>query len=145
MQSGVNEKKGTNKKVGRPIDDNPPERAREIHRMGGIASGVAKRRKKLIKETIATILELPVKDKRVKDGLKKIGLTTEDMTQQSLMVLGVMKRAQNGDPYAATFIRDTLGQKEADKLEISKSTSEVISEIESYVAGELEPKTDDPK
>jgi ribosome-binding factor A len=145
MPSGINEKKGTSKKVGRPIDDNPPERAREIHKMGGIASGVAKRRKKLIKETIATILELPVKDKRVKDGLKRIGLTTEDMTQQSLMVLGVMKRAQNGDPYAATFIRDTLGQKEADKLEISKSTSEVISEIESYVAEELEPKTDDSK
>lgn len=145
MPSGINEKKGTSKKVGRPIDDNPPERAREIHKMGGIASGVSKRRKKLIKETIATILELPVKDKRVKDGLKRIGLTTEDMTQQSLMVLGVMKRAQNGDPYAATFIRDTLGQKEADKLEISKSTSEVISEIESYVAGELEPKTDDSK
>jgi hypothetical protein len=145
MPSGINEKKGTSKKVGRPIDDNPPERAREIHKMGGIASGVSKRRKKLIKETIATILELPVKDKRVKDGLKRIGLTTEDMTQQSLMVLGVMKRAQNGDPYAATFIRDTLGQKEADKLEISKSTSEVISEIESYVAGELDPKTDDSK
>ena len=145
MPKGIEEKKGTNGKVGRPIDDNPPERAREIHRMGGIASGVSKRRKKLIKETIATILELPVKDKRVKDGLKRIGLTTEDMTQQSLMVLGVMKRAQNGDPYAATFIRDTLGQKEADKLEISKSTSEVISEIESYVAEELEPNKADPE
>jgi len=56
-----------------------------------------------------------------------------------------MKRAQNGDPYAATFIRDTLGQKEADKLELSKSTAEVITEIESYVAEELEPKTDDSK
>ena len=145
MASGVDEKKGTNGKVGRPIDDNPPERAREIHSMGGIASGVSKRRKKLIKETIATILELPVKDKRVKDGLKRIGLTTEDMTQQSLMVLGVMKRAQNGDPYAATFIRDTLGQKEADKLELSKSTAEVITELESYVAEELEPNTVDPK
>ena len=133
MPNGVYEKKETNGKVGRPIDDNPPERAREIHRMGGIASGVAKRRKKLIKETIATILELPVKDKRVKDGLKRIGLTTEDMTQQSLMVLGVMKRAQNGDPYAATFIRDTLGQKEADKLEIGKMAKEVIEDIENYV------------
>jgi hypothetical protein len=145
MTSGVYDGKKPKAKVGRPIDDNPPERAREIHRMGGIASGVSKRRKKLIKETIATILELPVKDKRVKDGLKRIGLTTEDMTQQSLMVLGVMKRAQNGDPYAATFIRDTLGQKEADKLELSKSTAEVITEIESYVAEELEPKTVDPK
>lgn len=96
--------------------------------MGGIASGVAKRRKKLIKETIATILELPVKDKRVKDGLKRIGLTTEDMTQQSLMVLGVMKRAQNGDPYAATFIRDTLGQKEADKLDLIQPVQIVVQD-----------------
>ena len=106
MPSGDNNK--GKKHVGIPIDSRPIEEARKIHSMGGIASGVAKRRKKLIKETIATILELPVKDKRVKDGLKRIGLTTEDMTQQSLMVLGVMKRAQNGDPYAATFIRDTL-------------------------------------
>ena len=131
MPSGDNNK--GKKHVGIPIDSRPIEEAREIHSMGGIASGVAKRRKKLIKETIATILELPVKDKRVKDGLKRIGLTTEDMTQQSLMVLGVMKRAQNGDPYAATFIRDTLGQKEADKLEIGKMAKEVIEDIENYV------------
>ena len=143
MPSGDNNK--GKKHVGIPIDSRPIEEARKIHSMGGIASGVAKRKKKLIKETIETILELPVKDKRVKDGLKRIGLTTEDMTQQSLMVLGVMKRAQNGDPYAATFIRDTLGQKEADKLEISKSTAEVISEIERYVAEDFEPKTVDPE
>jgi coenzyme F420-reducing hydrogenase alpha subunit len=126
MQSGENNK--GKKHVGRPIDDNPPERAREIHRMGGIASGVSKRRKKLIKETIETILELPVKDKRVKDGLKRIGLTTEDMTQQSLMILGVMKRAQNGDPYAATFIRDSIGQKEAEKLDLIQPVQIIVQD-----------------
>jgi hypothetical protein len=126
MPSGENNK--GKKHVGRPIDDNPPERAREIHSMGGIASGVSKRRKKLIKETIETILELPVKDKRVKDGLKRIGLTTEDMTQQSLMVLGVMKRAQNGDPYAATFIRDSIGQKEAEKLDLIQPVQIVVQD-----------------
>jgi len=126
MPSGDNNK--GKKHVGRPIDDNPPERAREIRSMGGIASGVSKRRKKLIKETIETVLELPVKDKRVKDGLKRIGLTTEDMTQQTLMVLGVLKRAQNGDPYAATFIRDTLGQKEADKLDIIQPVQIIVQD-----------------
>ena len=126
MPSGDNNK--GKKHVGRPIDDNPPERAREIRSMGGTASGVSKRRKKLIKETIATILELPVKDKRVREGLKRIGLTSEDMTQQSLMVLGVVKRAQNGDPYAATFIRDTLGQKEADKLDLIQPVQIVVQD-----------------
>ena len=126
MPSGDNNK--GKKHVGIPIDSRPIEEARKIHSMGGIASGVAKRRKKLIKETIETILELPVKDQRVKDGLKRIGLTTEDMTQQSLMVLGVMKRAQNGDPYAATFIRDTLGQKEADKLDLIQPVQIVVQD-----------------
>jgi len=126
MPSGDNNK--GKKHVGRPIDDNPPERAREIRSMGGIASGVSKRRKKLIKETIATILELPVKDKRVREGLKRIGITSEDMTQQTLMVLGVLKRAQNGDPYAATFIRDTLGQKEADKLDLIQPVQIVVQD-----------------
>lgn len=126
MPSGDNNK--GKKHVGIPIDSRPIEEARKIHSMGGIASGVAKRRKKLIKETIETILELPVKDQRVKDGLKRIGLTTEDMTQQSLMILGVMKRAQNGDPYAATFIRDTLGQKEADKLDLIQPVQIVVQD-----------------
>ncbi len=126
MPSGENNK--GKKHVGIPLGDRPVEERKKIARMGGVASGVAKRRKKLIKETIATILELPVKDKRVKDGLKRIGLTTEDMTQQSLMVLGVMKRAQNGDPYAATFIRDTLGQKEADKLDIIQPVQIIVQD-----------------
>jgi len=126
MPSGDNNK--GKKHVGRPIDDNPPERAREIRSMGGIASGVSKRRKKLIKETLATILVLPVKDKRVREGLKRIGITSEDMTQQTLMVLGVVKRAQNGDPYAATFIRDTLGEKEADKLDLMQPVQIVVQD-----------------
>ena len=126
MPSGDNNK--GKKHVGRPIDDNPPERAREIRSMGGIASGVSKRRKKLIKETLATILVLPVKDKRVREGLKRIGITSEDMTQQTLMVLGVVKRAQKGDPYAATFIRDTLGQKEADKLDLIQPVQIVVQD-----------------
>ena len=126
MPSGDNNK--GKKHVGIPINSRPVEEARKIQSMGGIASGVAKRRNKLIKETIATILELPVKDQRVKDGLKRIGLTTEDMTQQSLRVLGVMKRAQNGDPYAATFIRDTLGQKEADKHDLIQPVQIVVQD-----------------
>ena len=126
MPSGDNNK--GKKHVGIPINSRPIEEARKIQSMGGIASGVAICRKKLIKETIATILKLPIKDNRVKDGLKRIGLTTEDMTQQSLMVLGVMKRAQNGDPYAATFIRDTLGQKEADKLDLIQPVQIVVQD-----------------
>lgn len=126
MPSGDNNR--GKKHVGIPINSRPVEEARKIQSMGGIASGIAKRRKKLIKETIATILELPVKDECVREGLKRIGITSEDMTQQTLMVLGVMKRAQKGDPSAATFIRDTLGEKEADKLDLMQPVQIVIQD-----------------
>jgi hypothetical protein len=39
-----------------------------------------------------------------------------------------VKRAQNGDPYAATFIRDTLGQKEADKLDLVQPVQIVVQD-----------------
>ena len=126
MPSGDNNK--GKKHVGIPINSRPVEEARKIQSMGGIASGVAKRKQKLLKETFATILALPVKDKRIKDGMKRIGITSEDMTQQTLMAIGVVKRAQNGDPYAATFIRDTLGQKEADKLDLVQPVQIVVQD-----------------
>ena len=126
MPSGDNNR--GKKQVGIPINSRPVEEARKIQSMGGIASGVAKRKQKLLKETFATILALPVKDKRIKDGMKRIGITSEDMTQQTLMAIGVVKRAQNGDPYAATFIRDTLGQKEADKLDLVQPVQIVVQD-----------------
>lgn len=129
-------------KVGRPIDDNSPERAREIHSMGGIASGIAKRKKKLIKETLEMILCLPIKDKRVKDSLKRIGIVNDDMTQQTLMSLGVLKRAQTGDPYAAAFIRDSIGQKEAEKLEVGRMAKDITEDIEQYICGTIHTTLD---
>ena len=131
MPSGDNNR--GKKHVGIPINSRPIEEARKIQSMGGIASGVAKRRKKLIKETLEMCLDLKVTEKDKIAKLKSIGIDEEDKTQQTLMVLGVLKRAQNGDPYAATFIRDTLGQKEAEKLEIGKMSKEIIADIENYV------------
>ncbi len=131
MPSGDNNR--GKKHVGIPINSRPIEEARKIQSMGGKASGVSRRRKKLIKDTIAIILELPITDERVREELKRIGIEDEDMTQQTLMVLGIIKRAQKGDPYAATFIRDTLGEKEAEKLEIGKMSKEIIADIENYV------------
>lgn len=131
MPSGDNNK--GKKQVGIPINSRPIEEARKIQSMGGKASGVAKRKKKLIKETLEMCLDLKVTEKAKIAKLKSIGIEEEDMTNQTLIALGVIARAKTGDPYAATFIRDTLGQKEADKLEIGKMSKEIIADIENYV------------
>lgn len=131
MPSGDNNK--GKKHVGIPIDSRPIEEARKIHSMGGKASQVAQKKKKLIKETLEMCLDLKVTEKAKIDKLRSIGIEDEDMTNQTLIALGVIARARTGDPYAATFIRDTLGQKEAEKIEIGKMAKEVIADIENYV------------
>jgi len=126
MPSGDNNR--GKKHVGIPINSRPIEEARKIQSMGGIASGVAKRRKKLIKETLEMCLDLKVTEKDKIAKLKSIGIDEEDMTNQTLIALGVIARAKTGDPYAATFIRDTLGQKEADKLDLIQPVQIVIQD-----------------
>ena len=117
-----------NGKVGRPIDENTPERAREIRQMGGKKSQEVQRKKKLIRETLEELLSLPLKDPNVKKKLKSIGIDTPEMTQQTLMALGIVKSAQQGDARAATWVRDSMGQKEADKLDIIKPVQIIIED-----------------
>ena len=73
-------------------------------------------------------LDLKITEKEKIAKLKSIGISEEDMTNQTLIALGVIARAKTGDPYAATFIRDTLGQKEADKLDLIQPVQIVVQD-----------------
>jgi hypothetical protein len=103
------------------LADLPPERRKEIASMGGKAAGVVYRQRKTFKETLTMLLECPVTDEEVKAKLEAIGIT--DITQQTLMNFAVLNRAKTGDVQAATYIRDTIGEKEADKVDFVKPIS----------------------
>ncbi|MBO5711885.1 MAG: hypothetical protein J6R47_03515 [Acholeplasmatales bacterium] len=85
-------------------------------RKGGIASGVAKRRKKAMRDTISTILSMPVKN--TKNSKKKTAEQIKSLEEvkganvdvETAILLAITKKAMNGDVIAATFIRDTLGE-----------------------------------
>jgi len=102
------------------LDKMPVDKARKIQSKGGKVSGEVKRTNKKIKETLEFILSLPVNDPKVKESLKKIGIESDYMTQQTLGCLATVKRWQKtGDPTAMAVVRDSAGQKEADKLDIT--------------------------
>lgn len=90
------------------------EEARKNGRKGGIASGKARKRRKAMKERLEILLGMPIKAGKLKDieeiknfaGLQDKNITVED----ALMVVQIQK-ALTGDTKAATFIRDTSGQK----------------------------------
>ena len=55
-----------------PQSERTKEEQREIARKGDIASGKARRRKKLIKEQLELLLSLPLKDENAKKKLKQL-------------------------------------------------------------------------
>lgn len=99
-----------------------PEERRENGRKGGIASGEAKRKKKAMRDRLGILLELQMKPGKGADleSIKNFAaLKGKNITVQDAMMLAQIQKALKGDTAAATFIRDTAGEKPTDKLEHS--------------------------
>lgn len=86
--------------------------ARERGRNGGKASGEARRRKKTMRETAQLILDMQIPNaaKELKAKLKAMGLTEDDFTYQSAIMIGIVNQAMKGNTKAAAFLRDTVGE-----------------------------------
>lgn len=102
----------------------------KIARQGGIASGIAKREKRTMREIAEIILS---KDVITSDGV---------VTGKYAILAEVIKKALKGDLQAATFIRDTIGEKPTDEQKITGSlglkkvfvTKEEQAEVEEHIA-----------
>lgn len=81
-----------------PFDQLPEDEMRELKRRGGIASGEARRRKRTLREELLVLLE-----------------TNE---WQEKISLAMLQRAANGSERAFEVIRDTIGEKPTDRLEL---------------------------
>lgn len=78
------------------LADRTIEEQREIARKGGIASGKARREKKLFKEAIE----------------KQLGQSIDSM------IGAMIREAKLGNVQAITFLRDTIGEKPRDSIEV---------------------------
>lgn len=102
------------------LADRTTEEQHKIAVAGGKASGEARRRKKNMKECLSLLLQLDIKNPKVKDKLRELGVTDEEMTNEMAMMVSVMNKAMKGDIQAVNFIRDTSGQQITNKVEIDK-------------------------
>ena len=116
--------KATNPQNLIPQNKKSPEERSRIARMGQIASTEAKRRKKTFREAMEAILEKEVLDK---NG-NKIDLLTAISAKQ-------IAKAGKGDTKAFEVIRDTIGQKPVERVEITEWDTKIAGEIEAYVDG----------
>lgn len=95
------------------------EEQRKIARQGGIASGKARKEKKMIKEQLNLLLSLPLKDKKTKSKIEKMGIDGEDIDNQMALVIAMWQKAMTGDVSAFNTIRDTVGEKPQENINLS--------------------------
>ena len=96
-----------------PIQEVNSRRTPEQHsadsRKAGIASGVARRRKRSMREAADLYLSLPVSDRKQWNRLARKGVDPEDVDNQMAMIIGLTEAATQGDARAAKIIVDLLG------------------------------------
>lgn len=86
------------------------DEAQENGRKGGIASGIARRRKRSLKEAADLFLSLPVKDAKKRNALVRDGVPEEDADNQMAMIVGLAKKAAKGDAKSAKVLIELLGE-----------------------------------
>ena len=85
------------------------EEARELGRRGGVASGIARRRRKALREAADIFLALPLPDKDEVKRLRKLGLGMDDIDVQMGIVARLAQMAMLGDTKAAKLLFDIVG------------------------------------
>lgn len=115
--------------------------AKERGRKGGIASGEARRAKRTFKDRIKWLMELPMGEGSVTEDtdIKNVRLIpSANLTAIDQIIVAQFQKAAKGDTKAAEFIRDTLGEKPKEKMEIkSDIKNESIEKVEALVNKEL--------
>lgn len=122
------------------------EEARKRGRNGGIKSGEVRRAKKRMKDSIAMLLDLPPGLAEQRDILTALGIAEEDCNNQTLIAVAMIQAAASGDVKAATWVRDTVGEKPSDKVEATVTTSpldETLADLSPEELREIAGLTDD--
>lgn len=96
--------------------------ARKRGRAGGIASGKARREKKMMRETLEMLLTMPMKNGKFADveNIRSFAaLKGKNISVQEAILIAQVQKAMKGDTRAAEYVRDTIGQKPTDSVDMN--------------------------
>lgn len=116
-----------------------PEKARENGRKGGVASGVAKRKKRTFRELIETVMTMEVDDPAIHAKLTELGL---DPTHDMAITMAAVHKAETGDIEATRYLRDTKGEKPTEALQMSIDKPIKAMDLSQLSDAELEALAD---
>lgn len=123
-----------------PFSERTESEQREIQSAGGKKSGETRRRKRDMKAKMRMILDMPVYDCDDFAGMSSMGIDVENIDNETLMLVGLFRKAKNGDVQAVREIRSILGKDHAAaELAIRKEELKLKKEqLQSGVTGEAE-------
>lgn len=81
----------------------------EEQKKGGIKSGIARRRKRTLREIAEMVGQLPVTDPDMLAKLHEAGFE-DPITNDDAAFFGLIRKAQSGDPAAMKLIAEMRGQ-----------------------------------
>ena len=97
-----------------------PEQRAENGRKGGLAKREATRKRKEMRETLDILLNMPMKKGKVctAEDIKCFAdLKGKNITIDQAMMVCLVQKALKGDLNAIGMVRDTVGEKPAEKVE----------------------------
>ena len=108
-----------------------PSEARENGHKGGVKSGEARRRKRSLKEAMQHMLHEAEIDEDVRKMLAKEGIDERDFTHTIAITRSLIAKAEAGDVSAYNAIRDILGEKPAEGLNVNIPSRVEVCIVES--------------
>lgn len=100
--------------------------ARELGKKGGKKSAEKRRERKAMKEVLLELLDLPINDCGLDEFSSLKEIKGKNITAQQAMCVAMIKKAMSGDVPAATFVRDTSGNKPVDNEKIDSNNDENV-------------------
>lgn len=125
----------------RPFHDLTESEQRAIRSKGGKASAKARRERKMLKDALSVGLSIALQGDS-KDELEDLdfagALNNPNLSMLDKIAVAMIAEAANGNVQAAAFIRDTMGEKPAEKIDVSadietakKSVAEIVRQVSS--------------
>lgn len=105
-----------------PQSERTKAEQKAIARKGGIASGKARREKKLLRETLDMLLSMPIKNGKLADvdEIRSFAaIKGKNISVQEAIMIAQIQKAMKGDTKAAEYVRDTIGQKPVDSIDMN--------------------------
>lgn len=95
------------------------EELRRMTRNGGIKSGEARRRKKTMREALEYLMYKAELSEPLKQRMRDEGIKDDDMNHQMAITRSLIAKAEAGDVQAYNAICAMIGEKPAEKVEMS--------------------------